>query len=181
MFLRPCYRSKNGKRHAYWALVESYRTEHGPRQRVVAYLGQADAPSRRKAKATAGACEEPSLFEPPQEQYAEVDLRKVRVERCLDFGGPWLGLEILKKLDLLKFLQEIMPAGWEQVPWPLMAAVLVLCRLCRPSSELHIAEHLYKHTAMADLLGVPAEKINEDRLYRALDRVLVLRRYSSDG
>ena len=33
MFVRPCYRSKNGKRHAYWALVESYRTERGPRQR----------------------------------------------------------------------------------------------------------------------------------------------------
>ena len=32
MFIRPCYRKKNGKRHAYWALVESYRTERGPRQ-----------------------------------------------------------------------------------------------------------------------------------------------------
>ena len=29
-------------RHAYWALVESYRTERGPRPRVVAYLGQLD-------------------------------------------------------------------------------------------------------------------------------------------
>ena len=40
MFIRPCYRRKNGKNHAYWALVESYRTERGPRQRVVSYLGQ---------------------------------------------------------------------------------------------------------------------------------------------
>jgi len=40
MFIRPCYRKKNGKRHAYWALVESYRTARGPRQRVVSYLGQ---------------------------------------------------------------------------------------------------------------------------------------------
>ena len=39
MFIRPCYQSKNGKRHAYWALVESYRTARGPRQRTVAYLG----------------------------------------------------------------------------------------------------------------------------------------------
>jgi hypothetical protein len=54
----------------------------------------------------------------------------------------------------------------------MMAAVLVLCRLCQPSSELHIAEHLYKHTAIADLLGVPVDKINDDRLYRALDRIL---------
>jgi len=172
MFLRPCYRSKNGKRHAYWALVESYRTEHGPRQRVVAYLGQADAPARRRTKAAAGQGNDPSLFERQQEHYAEVDLRKVRVERCLDFGGPWLGLQLLKKLELLDFFEEIMPVGRETVPWPLMASVLVLCRLCRPSSELHIAEHLYRGTALADLLGVPARKINDDRLYRALDRVL---------
>ena len=33
MYLRPCYRMKDGKRHAYWALVESYRTGRGPRQR----------------------------------------------------------------------------------------------------------------------------------------------------
>ena len=46
MFVRPCYRNKDGKRHAYWALVESYRTEHGPRQRVVAYLGRLDEEGR---------------------------------------------------------------------------------------------------------------------------------------
>ena len=46
MFLRPCYRQKNGKRHAYWALVQSYRSERGPRQRVVAYLGQIDQAGR---------------------------------------------------------------------------------------------------------------------------------------
>ena len=46
MFIRPCYRRKNGKRHAYWALVESYRTERGPRQRIVAYLGQLDEKGR---------------------------------------------------------------------------------------------------------------------------------------
>ena len=42
MHVRRCYRVKNGKRHAYWALVESYRTARGPRQRVVAYLGELD-------------------------------------------------------------------------------------------------------------------------------------------
>lgn len=28
-FIRQCYRTKNGKRHAYWALVESHRTATG--------------------------------------------------------------------------------------------------------------------------------------------------------
>ena len=31
MYLRPIYRDKDGKRHAYWALMESYRTARGPR------------------------------------------------------------------------------------------------------------------------------------------------------
>jgi hypothetical protein len=40
------------------------------------------------------------------------------------------------------------------------------------SSELHIAEHFYKDTVLCDLLGVGQDKINDDRLYRALDRLL---------
>ena len=39
MFLRRYERRKSGKPHTYRALVESYRTANGPRQRVVAYLG----------------------------------------------------------------------------------------------------------------------------------------------
>ena len=39
MFLRKLQRRKNGKNHVYWALMESYRTPKGPRNRVVAYLG----------------------------------------------------------------------------------------------------------------------------------------------
>ena len=54
----------------------------------------------------------------------------------------------------------------------MMALVLVLGRVCDPASELHIAEHFYEHSAIAELLGVPAEKVNDDRLYRALDELL---------
>jgi hypothetical protein len=46
MYLLRCYRQKDGKRHGYWALVESYRSSRGPRQRVVAYLGEMDAAGR---------------------------------------------------------------------------------------------------------------------------------------
>lgn len=45
-------------------------------------------------------------------------------------------------------------------------------RLCEPSSELHPAEHFYEASALAELLGVRAEKVNEDRFYRALDQLL---------
>ena len=37
MFIRQYSCVENGKRHAYWGLVESYRTARGPRQRVVAW------------------------------------------------------------------------------------------------------------------------------------------------
>jgi hypothetical protein len=53
-----------------------------------------------------------------------------------------------------------------------MAAILVIARLCQPSSELHIAEDWYRRTALADLLSVAEERVNDDRLYRALDQLL---------
>ncbi len=175
MFIRPCYRKKNGKRHAYWALVESYRTERGPRQRVVSYLGQLDERGRlgvKYAVGGSGRTYQKSLFKDIEPGWVEVDLKRVRVERCADFGGPWLGLELLKELGLDSLFKGVMPAGREDVQWSLMSMVLVISRLCDPSSELHIAEHFYEHTALSDLLGIPAEKINDDRLYRALDRLL---------
>ncbi len=174
MYLRRCYRRKDGKRHAYWALVQSYRTARGPRQRVVAWLGAMDERGRLGVKRCAAEEEAPptSLFGEPAAEWIEVDLKRVRVERKREFGGPWLGLELLRRLDLDQFFAEHMPPGREEIPWPLMAAVLVLGRLCSPSSELGVAERFYASSALGDLLGVPAEKVNEDRLYRALDILL---------
>ena len=40
MFLRRNRRTIDGESYEYWTLVESYRTERGPRQRVVATLGK---------------------------------------------------------------------------------------------------------------------------------------------
>jgi transposase len=107
---------------------------------------------------------------PPQ--WVVVDARRVHVERCLEFGGPWLGRELLRQLGLTEFLGRVLPPGQEEIPWSVMAEILVLSRFCEPSSELHIAEHFYRQTAMADLMGVPAQKVNEQRLYRAMDQLL---------
>jgi len=175
MFLRPCYRRKNGKRHAYWALCESYRTERGPRQRVVAYVGQLDEQGRLGVQGAAEGKQgdrQRELFDEVRPQWVEVDASRVRVENCRALGGPWLGLELVRRLGLKEFLDRTIPRGDEEIPWSLMTLVLVLCRLCDPSSELHIAEHYYSQSGLADLLGVPAEKINEQRLYRALDALL---------
>lgn len=175
MYLRRCYRRKDGKRHAYWALVESYRTERGPRQRVVAYLGEMDEAGRlgvRQQAEYGDARWQRRLFDRAEPEWVEVDLKRIAVERNRQFGGPWLGLELCRRLGLVEFLERAIAPGREEIPWPLMALVLVLGRLCEPSSELHLAEHFYEASALTDLLGVPAEKVNEDRLYRALDQLL---------
>jgi len=176
MFIRPITVRKKGKRHAYWALVESYRTERGPRQRVVAHLGKLDKGGRLGIKRAAlgrGSGWQQNLFdESGAPEWVEVDASRVKVTNSREFGGPWLGLELVERVGLGAFLHKRIPSGREEVPWPVMGLVLVLCRLCNPSSELHIAESFYGGTAMSELLGVPVEKINEDRLYRALDALL---------
>jgi transposase len=68
--------------------------------------------------------------------------------------------------------ESLVPQGKEQVGWSKMISVLVAARLCEPSSELHIAEDWYRRTALSDLLQLPAEQVNKDRLYRALDELL---------
>lgn len=179
MFIRPCYRRKDGRRHSYWALVESYRSERGPRQRTVAYLGQLDEAGRLGVKRAAKGNKKPTeqqlqLWEgdSPAPEWVEVDTTAVRVENQLAFGGPWLALEMIRKLRLDDFLKRTIPKGKEDISWSLMAQVLVVCRLCNPSSELHIAEHYYRSTAISELLGVPPEKVYDERLYRALDALL---------
>ncbi len=175
MYLRRCYRQKDGKRHGYWALVESYRSSRGPRQRVVAYLGEMDAAGRlgiQQQAAGAAAVAQRGLFRDVEPQWVEVDLKRIAIERKRALGGPWIGLELCRQVGLLDFLKRTLPAGREEISWPVMAQILMLARLCDPSSELQIAERFYEASALSDLLGVPANKVNEDRLYRSLDRLL---------
>jgi len=175
VYLRKCYRAKEGKRHAYWALVKSVRTAKGPRQEVVAYLGDLDEAGRLGVQQAAGgdsSVGQENLFATSQRRYVEVDLSGVVVENTRKFGGPWLALQLIKKLRLTDELDRLMPPGREDVPWSIMSLVLVICRLCDPSSELRIAEHGYERSSLADLLGIGAQKINDDRLYRALDQLL---------
>jgi transposase len=176
VYLRRCYRAKEGKRHAYWALVKSERTAKGPRQKVVAYLGGLDEAGRlgvQQAAQDRNCDAQGDLFQTPvQPRYVEVDLSAVRVEAIRSFGGAWLALQLIGRLGLKALLDRLFPAGREDVPWSLMSLVLVICRLCDPSSELRIAEHGYEQSALGDLLGVSSEKINDDRLYRALDNLL---------
>ena len=179
MFIRPCYKKSNGKKLAYWALVESYRTERGPRQRIVAYLGQLEEPKRKCIKKAAeGKCKpefvQAKFFDDDElePEWIEINANAVRVENEKAFGGSWLALELIKLLGLDEFLKQQHQQGEEHVSWSLVSLILVICRLLNPSSELYIAEHFYKTTALTDLLGVAAESVYDNRLYRGLDQLL---------
>jgi hypothetical protein len=176
MYLRKCHSTKRKKEHNYWQLVESYRTARGPRQRVVAYLGdisQSEGYSIKQAAEEKTGNWQSCLFDAEGEpKWAEVDTKRIRVGKVRDFGGYWLGLQILEKLELVSFLESKIPRGLEEIPWSMMSLVLALMRLCEPSSELCIVEDLYERSPLADLLGIPADKVNDDRLYRALDKLL---------
>ena len=178
MYLRHTTRRKDGKVHRYWRLVRSVRVGRKVVQQTVAHLGELDAQGRARARALAhailGTREQPDLFSPPDDgdEGIPVRLHRLRLERGRTFGNVWLGWTLWRALRLDAWLERLMPTGREAVPWATMAAVLVLARLCEPSSELHIAEDWYRQTALEDLLGLPAALVNDDRLYRALDRLL---------
>jgi len=86
-------------------LVESYRTERGPRQRIVSYLGLLKESERlgikRAAKGNKKLFRQLQLFDTdnkPEPEWIEVDTANIRVENQLDFGGPWLALQLIHKL-----------------------------------------------------------------------------------
>ena len=185
MFLRRNRRTVDGESYDYWTLVETVRTAKGPRQRVVATLGKAPGLESRArhgwedvADLLDGCAPSPvqgRLGEPlpaPHAQWAQVDLRGVRVERVRDFGQVYLALSLWRRLGLHTLLRELIEPGAERVPWELTACILTLARFCGQRSELEVAERWYADSALEDLLGVPFSRVNDARLYRGLDVLL---------
>src|SRR6266567_4352207 len=184
MFLRPNHRSKDGKEHTYWSLVESVRTPDGPRQRTLCHLGELNGSDQARWLRTVEVFNEqgeaqqlklfPSHIEPPAEdsQVARVLVNKVRLERTRQFGACYLGLELWRRLELDRFFEQAVDDGAADVPWSRVAALLAINRLCAPGSELAIEQRWYPSTALDDLLGIESGQINDTRLYRCLDRIL---------
>jgi hypothetical protein len=164
MFLRPNYRSKDGKQHTYWSLVESVRTPDGPRQRTLCHLGELNGADQARWLRTVEVFNEhgeaqqlklfPSHLEPPPDdpQVARVLVNRVRLERTRQFGACYLGLELWKRLELDRFFEQAMDDDPADVPWSRVAALLAINRLCAPGSELAIEERWYPATALDDLL-----------------------------
>lgn len=181
MYLKRSRRKKNGEVYDYWALVESVRTERGPRQRVVATLGKLPGMDEEVrvgwehvSAILAGKALTRDFLrgDPEPPEWAKIRTGGARAERVRRFGEVYLGLALWRRLELDGFFNELMAPGREEIAWGLIACILTLARFCSPSSELRVSEFWYGHTALEDLLGVSQEKINDDRLYRGLDALV---------
>ena len=64
----------------------------------------------------------------PEPQWTEVDTANIRVENQLDFGGPWLALQLIHQLKLDQWLEAALPSGREEIAGSKMILVLVICR-----------------------------------------------------
>jgi transposase len=182
MFLKRQCKRAGGEGYDYWSLVRTVRTARGPRHEVVARLGKLDGVEQKAAR---GWHDLDALLEgrPVAQQlefgenaaapvWRHVHLKQVRVERVRQFGRVYLGLALWRRLKLHEHLADLMRQGREQIQWDLIACILTLGRFCAEPSELGVAERWYEHTALEDLLGISADRINETRLYRGLDQLL---------
>jgi len=108
-----------GKRHGYWALVESYRSSRGPRQRVVAYLGEMDAAGRlgiHQQAAGAAVVAQRGLFRDVAPQWVEVDLKRIAIERKRALAVPGWGSRCADKWDWSIFWSRRCLPDEEEIP-----------------------------------------------------------------
>ncbi len=171
MFLRPYKRYKDGKTHTYYAVVESVRTEAGPRQHVVAYLGELNRDQERRWQRTLvcynrqGDVRQLRLF-PDDEQIPlpdDPDVVRIRLSsvgwtNARSFGDVWLARWLWNWLHLDEIVARHLPQGRETVAPADIVAIEVINRLCGPCSEFALAEHWYASTGRKTCWGYPIAK-----------------------
>jgi transposase len=185
MFLRRYSRTKDGKKHTYYALVESVRTDAGPRQQIVAYLGELNHDQERRWQRTIvfhnrqGEAQQLRLFPddaavplPDDPDVVRIRLRSVGWTNPRNFGDVWLARWLWHTLHLDEIVARHVPQGRHTVRPADIVAIEVINRLCGPCSEWALAEHWYASTALPELLGVSDAAVTKDRLYRTLDGLL---------
>jgi transposase len=185
MFLRRYTRTVAGQKLTYYALVECVRTDAGPRQRVVAHLGDLSPDLQRRWQRTVvfhnrqgDACQ-PRLFAdddsvalPDDANVVRIKLDSVSWTNARSFGDVWLARWLWRYLQLDQIVDRHVPAGKHTVRPADVVAIEVINRLCAPCSEWALAEHWYAATGLEDLLGVADDALTKDRLYRTLDALL---------
>lgn len=185
MFVKHRTRRSQGRIYHSYALVETVRTEHGPRHRTVCSLGDLpdDVDLRRLGTqleaAVSGqqtllgdldeaviAAVQTAARQRDDSGSVEVDTRHVSAEDIRELGPVLVGHTLWQRLGLPGILADagISPRGLA------LTEAMVLNRLINPSSE-HAMPDWFARTAAGDLLGDAVASTADDSLYRMLDRL----------
>ena len=187
MFLREKTRTKDGKTHRYWSVVENRRVSGGRVvQRQVLPLGELNDNRRAGWVRTIAVVwgEKPTarqlaLFPDDREalpiadyETVKVRLDKIELRRPREWGASWLGLYVWDMLELDTFWRSRLPSSRKGTSWLNMLKALVCYRLIDPGSEFRFHREWYVRSAIGDLLGDDYSLAQKDKAYRCLDLLL---------
>jgi hypothetical protein len=190
MFLRSKTRTKDGKTHRYWNVVENRRVGRRVLQRDLLYLGELNdaqhagwvrtiealsgphgtgaAPPRQLALFPADRPAPPALTC----ETVHVRLDKIELRRPRQWGACWLALHLWDTLELDRFWAPRLPDSRKGTCWLSLLKALAAYRLIDPGSELRFHREWYLKSAIGDLLGADFGLAQKDKPYRCLDLLL---------
>ncbi len=187
MFLREKTRTKDGKTHRYWSVVENRRVS-GRKvvQRQILYLGELNDNQRagwvRTIEAVSGEesrAKQLALFPDDREELPILDCETIRVRldkialrHPRQWGACWLGLYVWDMLELDAFWRERLPSSRKETSWLNMLKALTCYRLIDPGSEFRFHREWCVRSALGDLLGEDYSLAQKDKPYRCLDLLL---------
>lgn len=196
MYIRKTKRVYKDKTYTNHLLVESVLTPKGPRQRMLCSLGSLKPAPRKDWLALAHKMQAalqgqlllqapPAEMEPlvqrarkgrvrqqasekisEQSSIIAIDTDRVETEQHREAGPVHVGHQIWRQLGLGEILRR---AGLSERAC-VLSEVMTLNRLIFPLSELAMSDWI-RRTAMGDILGTHFSELNEDALYRNLDRL----------
>jgi len=189
MFLRAKTRTKDGKTHRYWNVVENRRVGRRVVQRDLLYLGELnDAQQAGWVRTIETLGREPGADEGPHQlalfpedrqappalscEAVHVRLDRIELRRPRQWGACWLALHLWDLLALDRFWSPRLAVSRKGTRWLHVLKALTCYRLIDPGSELRFHREWYLRSAMGDLLGEDFSLAQKDKPYRCLDRLL---------
>lgn len=160
MFVKETRVSRSGRTYTYVQLVEGYRDERGRvRHRVVANLGRKD-----ELKAS-------GQLEKLAGSFARLDPPLAGTRRQV--GALLLAWHFLRELDVAGTVDRALARSERsELSVGEVVCALIASRLCSPSPLYDIAGWA-SGAAVRELLGIPPQLLNDDRLGRGLERFAV--------
>lgn len=183
------------KLYHYHVLVESYRTQNGPRQRIILKLGKLSI-SKDLWNSLAQRIEEiingqSPMFKVDQEvenlaqhyasliieenipkegvtedkAYEELDVNSFKTRNSRSIGGEHICIETMKKMKVKEILREVGLTEEETK----ISEILIAGRMLKPGSERETYKWSKETSSIGEMLRIEVGKINPNKFYRVGD------------